>query len=169
MNTTACIELGIIQRKHGLKGEVLVVLHQEVSDLDTLKNLFIQVDHTLVPYGVEQLSWQHQRAIIKLRGVNDPTVAHDLKGRSIFVPQEALPRLSGPSMLLEKLIGYQVVDVKEGELGPVQDIYQPSHHQQLLAVDYGGEELLIPYHEDIVTQIDHSQQTIQVQLPKGFI
>jgi ribosomal 30S subunit maturation factor RimM len=38
-----------------------------------------------------------------------------------------------------------------------------------LAVDYLGQELHIPYHEDIVKQVDDKKKRIAVQLPPGFI
>ena len=168
MGTETAIELGVIQRKKGLKGEVIAWLHQEVPQLATLKTLFIQIDHTRVPYGIEHLALKHRQATIKLQGVDDPKGAHELRGRSIFVPQAMLPQLSSQEGQLASLIGYQVMDVQEGTLGPVQAIYTPPQ-QQLLAVDHQGQELLIPYHEDIVTHVDHAQQSLTVQLPKGFI
>lgn len=168
MDEISYTSIGIIQRKQGLQGAVVVLLHQEGFQLGAVKGLFVQIDHTLVPYGIEQLSLQHHRAIIKLQGVDSPTAAHDLKGCSIFVPQEALPKLSDASVQIERLIGYQVLDVQQGGLGIVQGVYSLPQ-QQLLGVDYGGKELLIPYHKDIVTNADHSQKSIQVQLPKGFI
>lgn len=168
MNQASCVELGVIQRKQGLQGAVVARLHQEVPPLNTLKNLFVQINHTLVPYGVEQFLLQRDRAIIKLQGVDDATAAHGLKGCAVFVPQEVLPELPNSSVQLTQLIGYLVVDTKEGQLGKIEDVYQPAQ-QYLLAVDYGGQELLIPFHEDIVTDVDHARQSVQVQLPKGFI
>jgi 16S rRNA processing protein RimM len=138
MNTTACIELGIIQRTQGLKGHVLAWLSHDVSHLDRLKNLFIQINHTLVPYCIEHVTTQHRKAIIKLQGVDDPQAAHQLKGRSIFVLREALPDLPPQEEHLERLIGYHVADVREGSLGIVQDIYTVPQ-QKLLAVDYQGQ------------------------------
>ena len=168
MHTETCIELGVIQRKQGLKGEVVAWLHQEVPLPATLKTLFIQLDHTLVPYGVVYFSLKHRQATIKLQGVDDPKVAHELKGQSIFVPQAVLPQLTPPEVQLAKLLRYQVTDVQVGSLGPVCAIYTPPQ-QQLLAVDYQGQELLIPYHKDIIKNVAHAQQSIIVALPKGFI
>lgn len=168
MNTAACIELGIIQRKQGLKGDVMVQLHQDVAGLDALKTLFIQIDHTLVPYGIEYLLPKDYKAVVKLQGIDDAKTAHDLKGLSIFVPQEALPQEATQALQLTKLMGYHVTDAQEGDIGFVQDIYT-SPQQKLLAIDYQGQELLIPYHSDLVTHVDHEQRTIATQLPKGFI
>ncbi len=168
MNTAAYIELGIIQRRKGLRGSVVVRLNHDVPHLDSLSTLFIQINHTLVPYCIEQLSCQDRKAIIKLQGIDDPDAAHALQGCSILVPSGELPQLAPQSTYLDRLIGYHVMDVREGSLGAVQAVYAPSQ-QKLLVIDYQGQELLVPYHEAIVTHVDHGQQTIVVRLPNGFI
>ncbi len=168
MNTTTYIDLGIIQRGQGLKGNVVVRLNHDMPHFDRLNTLLIQINHTLVPYCVEQFSRQHRRMILKLQGVDDPKAVHYLQGCSVLVPQEMLPQLSPQETYLDRLLGYHVADVREGSLGTVQAIYTP-FQQNLLAIDYQGQELLVPYHEAIVTHVDHEQQSIVVQLPNGFI
>ncbi len=168
MNTAAYINLGIIQRGQGLRGNVVVRLNQDVSHLDSLSTLLIQINHTLVPYCVEQFSCQHRKMILKLQGVDNPKAAHHLQGYSILVPQELLLQLSPQEAHLDRLLGYHVEDIQEGSLGTVQAIYTPSQ-QSLLAIDYQGQELLVPYHDAIVTHVNHEQKTIAVQLPNGFI
>ena len=168
MNTEAYIVLGIVRRKQGLKGDVVAWFNHDVTHADNLSMLFIQINHTLVPYRIERLSCQHRKAIIKLQGVNDPMAAYYLQGRSMFVLREDLPQLSPQETHLDRLLGYHVVDVREGNLGTVQAIYAPSQ-QKLLAIDYQGRELLVPYHEAIVTHVNHEHKTIALQLPNGFI
>lgn len=168
MKKSSHIKLGVIQRKQGLRGAIVVRFYEEIPQLNTLKSLFIQIMHTLVPYGIEQVSLQQDKAIIKLKGVDDMTTAHGLKGCAVFLPQEEIAQLSNTPSLFTQLIGYQVTDAKEGQLGVLKDICQPAQ-QYLLVVDYDGQELLIPYHEDIVTDVDYDQKNIQVRLPKGFI
>lgn|SRR3569623_222710 len=168
MHTKTYIELGVIQRKQGLKGSIVAWLHQEVPQPTTLKTLFIQVDHTLVPYGIESFILKDHKAIIKLQGIENPRVAHELKGRLIFIPQESSSRLSSQKVQLARLVGYYVTDIKKGNLGPVKSIHDfPQQH--LLAVNYQDKELLIPYHRDIVIDVAHKQKSIMVKLPQGFI
>ena len=168
MDTATCIELGIIQRKQGLEGKVVAWLRQELPPLDVLGALFIQLGHTLVPYGIEHVSQQPGKAVIKLQGVDDAQTAHALKGRLIFVPRELFKASPSQKMRLEQLVGYAVADVTLGSLGTVQAIYTPAQ-QSLLVLAHQGRELLVPYHDAIVTQINHAQQNIVVQLPKGFL
>ena len=42
-------------------------------------------------------------------------------------------------------------------------------HQQLLALYHLDQTLLIPYHNTIVKNMDHKQQSILVHLPPGFL
>lgn len=168
MNTVAYIELGVIQRIRGLQGHVVAWLSYDASHLDGLRTLFIQIKHTLVPYCIEQLSLRRRKAIIKLQGVDDPKTAQYLQGCLMFVPQEVLPQLSPQEDDSARLLGYHVADVQEGSLGPVKAIYTPSQ-QSLLAIDYQGQELLVPYHEDIVTCVNHERGIISVALPADFV
>ena len=169
MNTTRYIELGKIQRVQGLQGKLVVRLNHDIPHLNSLSSLFIRINHTLVPYRIEQLFWQRHKVILKLQGVDDLEAAHYLQGRYMLILQEMLSQLSPQGAhLVDRLLGYHVVNAHEDRLGVVQAIYKPAQ-QKLLAIDCRGKELLVPYHEDIVTHVDHAQQTITVQLPNGYI
>ncbi|MCU0317805.1 MAG: ribosome maturation factor RimM [Amoebophilaceae bacterium] len=168
MDTEAYAILGVVRRRQGLKGNVVAWFNHDVTHPDNLSMLFIQINHTLVPYRVERLSCQYRKAIIKLQGVDDPASANYLQGRSMFVLREDLPQLFPQVAHLDRLLGYHVADVREGDLGVVRAIYAPSQ-QRLLAIDYCGRELLVPYHEAIVIYVNHEQKTITLQLPDGFI
>lgn len=159
--------IGIIKRVQGLRGHVLARLQYEIATLP-VETLFLQIEHTLVPYKVEHCVCQHKRAILKLQGVDNVAAAHALKGYPILVPQEALEQCTDQLASLVALQGYQVVDAHQGHLGTVQDVYERPL-QPLLVVDHAEGELLIPYHEDVVTHIDHSQQSLHTVLPAGFL
>jgi 16S rRNA processing protein RimM len=147
---------------------MVVRLYHDVPQLGSLSGLFIQINHTLVPYCIEQISCQYRKAIVKLQGVDDSDAARGLQGCSVLVPPGVLPQLSPQVASIDKLLGYHVMDVREGNLGTVKAVYAPSR-QKLLVIDYQGQELLVPYHDAIVTHVDHGEQTIVVQLPNGFI
>ena len=163
------IELGVIQRKQGLQGHIVLHLHEHGGEYLHLKALYVQIDHTFVPYNVEKFLHQHHSAVVKLQGIDNPQVAHNLVGLAAFVPQAMLQKVY-PSKLLsvKKLIGYYTTDIKLGFLGPVRTMYT-STQQYILGIDFQNKELLVPYHEAIVKRVNHMQQTITVQLPSGFI
>ena len=162
----ACVELGVIQRSKGLKGHVVTLMHHNITSTDAPSSIFIQMEHTLVPYHIEKWDYQSSKVVIKLQGVDNAEAAHHLKGCSLFVTREVMAKLAPQEPRL--LIGYRVVEIQAGELGSVRDLYA-TPLQQLLAIDHQGRELLVPYHEDIVVHVDDDAQRIDVQLPQGFL
>ena len=168
MDATPHIELGVIQGKHGLKGAVVVLLHPDVPELTKLRTLFVQIGPTLVPYGIVHLTLRRCKAVMKLQGVDSPDGAQALRGNIVFIALGIRSYLARASMCPSSLLGYQVVDAQEGFLGTVQALYAPSQ-QQLLAIDYQGKELLIPYHKAIIKGVNRVHCCVTVQLPVGFI
>lgn len=168
MNSVAYTKLGIIQRSRGLGGGIVIDLCQAVPRRFTLATLFIQIGHTLVPHAIESISLRYPRATIKLQGISDAKQAHALIGLFAFALRDTLPQAHFHYHQPVQLVGYQVIDTKQGNLGSVKDIYDLPQ-QQILAVDYRGRELLIPFHKDLVIGITHEQKRIMVQLPENFI
>ncbi len=162
------IKLGIIKRVQGLKGQVLALLTESIGKLEEIHTLFIELDHTLVPYSVEQYQLLHDRAIIKFQGINNRTIAYSLKGKTLFIrPADLAEQVitQEPTLIL---VGYQVSDRHQGTLGIVERI-ERLPLQKLLVVNYLAKELLIPYHEKLIYHIDHGNKQIVVDLPTGFI
>ena len=165
---TAYIRLGVIKRVRGLRGHLIALLEKQVTSLDAVDSLFIQLGHTLVPYALEHYTLQNQRVILKLQAVNDPATTYQLRGSAFFASRDALPTQVVEQELLQALQGYQVVDIVRGELGAVVRVdHLPL--QTLLVVNYQARELLIPYHAALIQQIDHSQQRMLVRLPPGLV
>ncbi|MEM7383279.1 MAG: hypothetical protein AAF400_03130 [Bacteroidota bacterium] len=110
------IRLGVMKRVRGLQGHLIALLEKQVASLDAVDTLFIQLGHTLVPYALEHYALQKRQVLIKLRAVNGPATAHQLRGSAFFVPRDALRQQVAEQELLP---GYQVVDVVRGKLGTV--------------------------------------------------
>ncbi|MCG8340723.1 MAG: ribosome maturation factor RimM [Cytophagales bacterium] len=161
-------QLGIIKKEHGLNGRMLLLLDDAIDTLDGIEMLFIQIKHNLVPYFIESFSLNNRKAIIKLEGIANQKQAHEVKGLPVFVPYTALPETLQEKNRPENIIGYQVFDAEEGRLGKIHTIHA-FPQQQLLALYHRDQTLLIPYHNAIVKNIDHKQQSILVHLPSGFL
>jgi 16S rRNA processing protein RimM len=165
------IELGIIKRVQGLKGQVVAFLDFSLDTADWLKMIFIQVDHTLVPYRVVQVQLLYDdQAIMKFQGIDDRTMAYLLKGKTLFIRKEDFPEevFTQEQALPLSLVGYQVSDMQQRELGTVEGI-ENLPMQTLLVINYLSKELLIPYNPALIHDIDHASKQIVVDLPSGFI
>ena len=71
-------------------------------------------------------------------------------------------------MYFHEIVGFEVIDTSTGKVGEVLSVYEGTG-QDLIAVDYNGDEVLIPITDHIVTQVDKSKKVITVNLPEGLI
>jgi 16S rRNA processing protein RimM len=162
--------IGNIIQIHGLKGEVAIQLTESIESFEKIAYLFIKEGGAFVPYRIEQASKEHQHVVLKLEAINDRSTAHTLLGKTTWLPTDLLAALtmaeepdSEPS-----IIGYEVVDTKEGMLGTVQRIEKFPMHTCLVTL-YQEKELLIPYQAAIIASVNDNKQQITIELPSDFL
>jgi 16S rRNA processing protein RimM len=163
-----CVEVGTITQTRGLKGYVVARIEPTLEPTDLIKYIFVKIKHTLVPYQVEEIIDQGHQAFIKFQHINDQATARELIGTSIWLPKEILDKLIVQEETHVGIIGYQVTDVNEGELGIVKYIEQFPLHA-CLVIDYHNKELLIPYEPALIQHLDHKQKQLIIKLPVGFL
>jgi 16S rRNA processing protein RimM len=65
-------------------------------------------------------------------------------------------------------LGYTLFDVQFGEIGPIEAMDDFAGNI-VLNVNCKGEELLIPYNDDILVALDEDKKQITLNLPDGLI
>jgi 16S rRNA processing protein RimM len=171
MDIDSCYQLGYVMRKHGLKGEVYILL--DVDDpgyYEEMESVFIAVnrDETLVPFFIEEMAIQEDRALVKFEGIDTAEDAENILSCGLYLPLEFLPPLEEDQFYYHDIIGYQVIDTNEGELGPIQQIY-PFANQDLISVNYKEKEVLIPVADEIIKKVDKENKKLFVELPEGLL
>ena len=63
---------------------------------------------------------------------------------------------------------FTVEDVNHGELGEIVAV-DDSTMNVLFAIEKGGEELLLPAHEEFITKLDKKKRLLTVEVPDGLI
>lgn len=163
-----CYQLGYIVKSHGLKGEVIAVL--ECDDpyyYENLESVFLERSGNLIPFFIVSIQINSDRAIFAFEGIKNVDAASELVGLGLFLPLSNLPELEKEQYYFHELIGYQFYDEAK-LLGKVVAIYQPSS-QILVAVDYLGNEVLVPMEDEIIKKVDKEAKIIQAILPEGLL
>lgn len=170
MNRESCYLLGYIVRTHGLKGELSIYLDVDYpEDYLELDSVFVETKGLLIPYIVSRINIQQKgKAIVKLETIDSIDSAQTLVGASLYLPEDALDELEEGEFYYHQITGYTIVDSKLGRLGPVKTVYTPNA-QDLIAMDFEGDEVLIPVVDDIVGKADHEAREIHVNLPDGLL
>ena len=168
-----CFELGYVVKTHGLKGQFIAVLDvDDLADYDELERVYVALataPAVLTAYLVERFSPQGEaRVLLKLRGIERIEEAEALRGAKLWLPLSELPDLDDNQFYFHDVIGFQVIDENQGELGTVENFYELPQ-QDVLAMRYQGQEVLIPVVDELVTHADMEAKQLFVNLPEGLL
>ena len=168
MNKSNAFYLGYISRKHGYKGALNIKLDvstfKELKDLDFL---FIDLNKSLVPFFIEELSFKNNNFIIvKLEDINDEFGVDPLIGRGCYISSDKAPK--NDELLVRSYIGYSVIDSNHGDIGLIEDIASNTA-QDIFQINFQGKQILIPIIEEFIEKIDKKNNTIYLNVPNGLI
>ncbi len=170
MTKNDCFQLGHITKTHGLNGEVVFFLDvDDPSEYEDLDSVLIEVRGELTPYFIESLSINRDRAIVALEDVASLDEAKKLINCPVWLPLDNLEEITDPDRFYyHEIIGYKIIDETEGPLGTVTSVMAMAT-QDLIAMQYRGQEMLIPINSAIVKTVDRVAKTLNVDLPEGLL
>lgn len=169
MNIDECFQLGYVIKRHGLSGEVSILLDVDVpQEYQKLESVFVEINDKLVPFFIESMQLRDNKAIVRFEDINTADQAEELRSRKLYLPLANLPRLKEGQFYYHQIIGYKVIDAVAGDIGEARDVYT-SPKQDLLAVDHQGKEVLIPINDEIIREADHDLKELKVILPEGLL
>ncbi|WP_375445400.1 ribosome maturation factor RimM [uncultured Fibrella sp.] len=170
MTKDDCFQLGHITKTHGLNGEVVLFLDvDDPSEYEDLDSVLIEIRGELTPYFIESSSINRDRAILALEDVETLEEAKKLINCPVWLPLDNLEAITDPDRFYyHEIIGYQIVDETEGPLGTVTSVMAMAT-QDLIAMQYRGQEMLIPINSAIVKTVDREAKKLNVDLPEGLL
>lgn len=170
MKKADCYHLGYVAKLHGFKGEVSLFLDvsnpEDYADLDMV---FIEINNQLTPFFIESFKLKNKGfAAVKFEGVDSETDARFLQRKSLYLPAEILPELTGTSFYDHEIVGFTVIDTNFGEVGVVDEVlaYQVN---PLLSIMNGKIEVLVPLIDGLVKEVNRENKTITITAPEGLI
>lgn len=166
------LAIGRIHKPHGVKGELKMQIEEDfIPDMDYLTVLFLEVKGQPVPYFVEEIRGAGAQ-LIKLEDVHTKEAAQPLAGATIYVRKSDLQwdeeDIAAWEAGYEGYEGYTLYGEVEGIVGVITQIIELPQ-QDLAIVNYQEREVMIPLHDDLVTDIDDEAQTLTLQLPAGIL
>ncbi|MCT9093681.1 ribosome maturation factor RimM [Streptomyces sp. ASQP_92] len=160
-----------IGRAHGIKGEVTVEVRTDEPELRLGPGAVLTTDPASVgPLTIETGRVHSGRLLLRFEGVRDRTAAEALRNTLLIadVDPEALPE-EPDEYYDHQLMDLDVVLADGTEVGRITEItHLPS--QDLFIVERpDGTEVMIPFVEQIVTEIDLEAQRAVIDPPPGLI
>ena len=169
MTKNDCFFFGKITKTHGLKGEITIKLDVvNPSDFTELRYLLIEERGALIPYFIEYYRISGDKMFAQLQDVKKLEQALLFIGKAVFLPNELMPQLAEDEFYYQEIVGYKLIDVAEGEIGEISNVFEyPT--QAVIQVMKDGKEILIPIHDDIIQKVNKKAKTLTVKAPEGLI
>lgn len=161
-------EIGLISNTHGLKGEIKVRPYTEsMKRFEELNKIYILKGNDKDEYEIENVRYQKDVVLLKLKGVDIIEDAEKLKNHIISIPRESGKKLSDDEFFIADLIGCEVY---ENELvGTVTDVFTAGGSDVYVIKREKQKDLLLPAIASIIKKIDVSQRRIDVEIPRGLL
>jgi len=161
------VVVGRVGRAHGLRGEVMIEVRT-----DSPAQRFAVATGLRLDNGTELAiasSRPHGRGwLVSFEGFPDRTAVEALRGQLLYAQVDPQQVPDEPDTYFDRqLVGLQVRDADERDLGLVREVlHLPGH--DLLAVDYDGREVLVPFVREITIAVDLDAGVIVVDPPAGL-
>ncbi|MDR1739638.1 MAG: ribosome maturation factor RimM [Bacteroidales bacterium] len=171
MKISECFYLGKIGKTFGYKGDLHIYFDvDEPSDYKSLKSVLIKTAQGLKSYNIERITISANRSTILFADADVPAQdAAALVGKELYLPLSMLPPLEGNKFYYHEIIGYTVIDEKEGNIGVVKEITDFSPQALLSVTSPQGREILIPLIDEFIVSLDRSKKTLYIKAPEGLI
>ena len=165
-----CKKIGYFQKPHGIKGAISLVFEPQFDlSLENEPVLFAEIDGLLVPYFInnEGIHFRSgELAIVHLDWIDDENQARQLCGSSVFIKEEDLV-FQEEELTIHHLVGFVLFDPKIGKIGKIERV-EDYGGNLLFQIQYEGKEILIPYNEELLTDLNEKEKTIEIQCPEGI-
>jgi 16S rRNA processing protein RimM len=164
------IVCGRIGRAHGLRGEVIVEAWTDTPAERFASGAALHTEPAGVgPLTVATARPQSGRWIVQFAEVPDRTAAEALRGAMLLVHRTDRTPIDDPDEFYDSdLIGLAVHTASGALVGRVSEVvHGPAG--DLLAVDAGDREHLVPFVAPIVPTVDIAGGTVVINPPEGLL
>ncbi len=118
---------------------------------------------------IEQSRSQKGGVIVKLAGIDDRDSAVELLDRKIWIAGEQLTPLPENEYYWYQLIGLDVLDTENKQLGSIKDLIETGANDVMVIRDKGKAEHLIPYIQgQVIKSIDLERNCMVVDWDPDF-
>jgi 16S rRNA processing protein RimM len=165
---TDLILIGRVARAHGNKGHVIVNPDTDFAEQRFRAGEVVLVGPDARARRIREVRFHQGRPIVALEGIETMNDAEDLAGAELKVPAAGLEGLPEGTFYHHDLIGCEVRDTADREVGRVTAV-EGTMELSRLVVEGARGELLIPLVAAICTSIDVAARRIIVDPPEGLL
>ena len=163
-------KIGRIGKPHGIDGEVSFHFDDDIFDRTDADYLILDIDGILVPFFMDEYRFKtDETALIRFTDIDTQERARDLTGCEVYFPREHSEAETG-SLSWAAIVGFHVIDAANGTpVGEITGVDDSTINTLFDLHTPGGDDILIPASDELITAIDTERHTITMQLPDGLL
>lgn len=159
INDSDILMIGTIVRTHGKQGELQCRTVNEYWDDAEATFLILRINAIPVPFRVLDWRVKGQDLLFTLKGITTEEQALALVGCEVSMLRSDITNPEEQALLSwQDIVGYRI---GEATIEQIDD----STANVLAQLSDGR---LVPLHEDLITDIDHDQRIVTMNLPEGL-
>ncbi|MBQ0075906.1 MAG: hypothetical protein KBS69_02035 [Bacteroidales bacterium] len=159
INDSDILMIGTIVRTHGKQGELQCRTTNEYWDDAEATFLILRINAIPVPFRVLDWRVKGQDLLFTLKGITTEEQALALVGCEVSMLRSDIANPEEQALLSwQDIVGYRI---GEATIEQIDD----STANVLAQLSDGR---LVPLHEDLITDIDHDQRIVTMNLPEGL-
>lgn len=164
----AFLLVGIINRPHGVRGEMIMsVLTDFPERLKPGITLFLGPDRT--PVVARSFRHHNKGRIVSLEGYNSREEVATFRNFELFVRADDRPPLPDGELYLHEVMGLEVITDQGESLGVVTDWIETGANGVFVVKAESGKDILLPDIDEVVLNIDRDEKQMVVHLLDGLI
>lgn len=165
------IQIGLVIKPHGLRGEVCVEYFADSPFFIKGQPVWLKCGKgPLREHTVFSTRTHKGRELLLLEDARDRNAAETLRNCAVYVPKEELPELSEEEVYLHSLEGLRVILEHNGSTVGHIESFQFNAGSEVWGIrTEDGKEVLFPATEQFVAAIDLDAGTVAIAPPEGLL
>lgn len=162
---------GKVLKPHGYQGNLVIKFNDGFSDvLNEKEYIFLKIEGICVPFFIDFLEETGpNKFIVKLRDYNSDVSVQEYKGCEVYLTSDKHTQVAPKETGLSVYIGFRFIDVSSESRGQVVDINEVPGNPLLEVELESKNRQFIPFHMDLIKEVDHKKKLLVMELPKGIL
>ena len=166
------IEIGKIVNTHGLKGELKIESWSSFDEIRYAKGntVFLKIDNKYVPFTVATYRSHKGFPLVSFEGFQDINLVEKYKFHIVYIDKDERDELEEDEFYSDELLDLDVLDDDSNKIGTVIAVEFTNGAQDNLRVRTSeGKEVLVPYVDEFILDVNLDENYVQIHLMDGLL
>ena len=165
------IVIARIVKARGIRGEVACSIETDFPDrFMSLETARVRMpDRSLLQLDVENCWFHQDRVVLKFKGFDSMSSARELVGGILVISESDVLSVADDEFFEHQLVGAQAVTGDGKPLGMVSRLLRTGGTDLLVIIGTDGREKMVPFADEICTDVDVNAKRITVHAPEGLL